>query len=246
MKNKQRAKRSAVVSLIEFLRPDCYWPHPYSLEQAFQLFRWMVATAAKSRYSDQMRWGAMSPIDLLSDSSGIGHSSVAPISSIADLRRRFQLAFFGTHGGNGTLRWREENGIQAYGTVTLPYRHYVPHAGAKHLGFDSESAIETALNKFFEKAPGMRLAAQLNSFHAGAKVVQDVTIGVSARGFNFNLRYGFTAPKSGKLDSEWTYSLAKTIGDESFVETFARAIARLEELRTVKGVVRDDEELMAA
>jgi hypothetical protein len=62
-------------------------------------------------YRQQGRWGSSGPIELLSKSSGLGLSSVEPITSIDDLRERFQFAMFSGHGGEATRRWREDFNI---------------------------------------------------------------------------------------------------------------------------------------
>lgn len=90
---KPSRKRWFDVRFIDLVRPDGYWPQPYTLEQAFEIFRWMVAKG--EGYSTQERWGSRGVVDLLSATSGIGHSSVIPISSLEDLRKRFHYAVLG-------------------------------------------------------------------------------------------------------------------------------------------------------
>uniref|UniRef100_UPI0019533060 hypothetical protein n=1 Tax=Klebsiella aerogenes TaxID=548 RepID=UPI0019533060 len=42
--DRPRRKRSFSIPLIELLRPDSYWPHPLSIERAFEVMHWMVET----------------------------------------------------------------------------------------------------------------------------------------------------------------------------------------------------------
>ncbi|GJD87780.1 hypothetical protein BHAOGJBA_1285 [Methylobacterium hispanicum] len=100
-------RRSFQAPLIELLRPFGYWPQPLSLEQAFELLRWMVATgASKPEYTSQLRWGRAGVTELLSSSSGLSYDRVEPITSIEDLRRRFHMAILARPQSRGQELWR--------------------------------------------------------------------------------------------------------------------------------------------
>jgi len=222
---KQRLKRSASVKLIDLVSPDYSWPYPYSIEQAFQTFRWMVASG--SRYADPEE---PTVIDLLSDTSGQGHVTVRPVGNLEDLRRRFHLALFSKLHGAAVSRWRLECGIRVDQAITLPYRHYKPLNALTHLGFKCEADIRQKLVALLQVKSGTKLTESLNSIHKRARTIHRVDLSVHAKGFAFQVHYGFNAFGPRQMDSEWSHNLAHTVGDEPFLDTFARAANEFERL----------------
>lgn len=235
MTRKQPTRRNTVVQLEAFLRPDSFWPSPYSTEQAFQLFRALLDSGRPYR-DPRTRAGV---IELLSMASGCNFSAVTPIRNLADLRERFRWVFFGEIFGDAVDRWRRECGISAYGEFNIPYRHYKPKAPVFHLGFQSESDIRKALHTLLNTPAGTKLAASLNYAHKKkARTVHRVDLSVRESGFSFDLHYGYNAMLPGQSDSEWQHQLASTIGDEPFVDTLARAIAEFQRIRSEAFVVQ--------
>ncbi|MBK6616363.1 hypothetical protein [Ottowia sp.] len=222
-----RKRQKATISLIEFLRPGGHWPYPYSVEMAFHVFHWMIASG--SGYSTPGRWVTASVGRLLGGANA-DNSYPTAITSLADLKRRFQVAFFES-GAECIDRWRMDQGINAYGEVELRFPHFKPMQPLPDLGFGCERDLGKALEDLLCSSAGKVLRTSLNSIHKTATVVHRVDVTVCHRppfldGFSFVLRYGFKTPgamaESG--DSEWEHCLAATSSGESFAQTLARAL----------------------
>ena len=214
-------RQKARYSFIELVRPD--WFVPYSIEQRFGIFRWMVATCATS--STPMHPNCVNDYD------------VSGVSSIAQLQKRFHFALLSRDAS--ASRWRSENGIDVAGHKILHFPHYAPFLGAPIQGkLLSEQDTQKALDGLL----GSRgtLTTQLNSCHAAATEIYGVKIHVSPEGFTLTLEYGYDG-------SIWHYPLAATPamwegeGDtfrrnlygrksEPFINTFDRAISALAKL----------------
>lgn len=213
-------RTKAKIEFAEFVRPDCYWPQPYTLEQAFQVYRWFVRTA--SPYTQ--RWG-YNPFDILIgrgviNSSGFDHQ---PVRSISQLQQIFHRAILARSNGPRTDAWRTKERIKFGESRILHFPHYAPFAGSPVLGHVcSEAQIQTLLEAYFS-AQG-NLIVQLNSCHADAVEIWQLGIRVSAYDFQFkfDLEYGVDG-------SSWKHSLAS---GEQFVDTFAAA---LQEFQRVSG-----------
>lgn len=223
---KPRTKRSARVALIELLRPDGYWPEPYSLEMAFQALRCLIASAAGDEFKEQHEWHTSCAVGLM---GGVGamNGQCRPITCLADLKDRFKQALLArTYWRPEVARWRTAKGIHVDTVLNLRFRHYKPFYPPKHLPWNSEAQIRSALDALLQASIGKRLCVSLNSVHKRARVVHAVGIYVSSRRFRFELRYGFRDPRG----SYWAETLAMTQHDEPFLDTLARAVSRYEEL----------------
>lgn len=237
---KPRARRSANLALIEFLRPDGYWPSPYSLEQAFQALRWLIASAAGEQYVTRHQWHRSCAVGLMGGAGAMNGAS-RPIKTLADLQSRFQMALLaGTTHRPEVARWREDKGIHVGAVIKMVFRHYKPFSPPDHLPWRCEAAVHDAVTQLLEKSSGKILTTQLNSVHAGAKVTHGVDVTVGANGFCFTLRYGFVDPAVDIHDSEWAHPLAVTDADEPFLDTLARAVAKLAQLTAVVPVCEED------
>lgn len=220
---KPRRRREFSIPLIELLRPDSYWPQPLSIEQAFELMRWMVETGSAGKYSSQLRWGTCGPIDLLSATSGIGYHYVIPVESVDDLRKRFHFAVLARPSSEGQEQWREDFNINPLAVVTIKRPTYRPFEGAAHLGWRSERDIADALKALCSGSRGERMAVSLNSFHKDTvNWLHGVSVAISASdGFSFSLTYGEN-PVDGHA-SRWAETIARSRKGESFLDTMARA-----------------------
>lgn len=216
-------RRSFEAPLIELLRPFGYWPQPLSIEQAFELFRWMVATgASKPEYTSQLQWGRAGVPELLSSSSGLSHDRVEPIVSIEDLRRRFHMAILARPQSRGQELWRQEHDIGPTSVVNVPSPTFKPFAGAPHLGWRSEQTIHDDLKRMFEGSAGTQMVVSLNSQHEGCRTLHGVRISVHPEyGFGIAIRYGDTHPTD--WGSSWDEPIARTREGETFLQTLARA-----------------------
>lgn len=214
-------KRSFNITLIDLVRPECYWPQPLTIEQAFELFRWMVKTG--DGYSTKERWGTRSVFDLLGATSGIGHSTILPVRSLADLRTRFHYAILGRAMCEGQAKWREDFRISPLETLTIRVPTYRPFEGAAHLGWNSEAEIQKGLVALCDGSHGKRMAVSLNCVHKDkVNWLHHVSIGVSPTGFSFNLTYG-EKPIENRGVSQWNDCIARGRPGESFLDTMARA-----------------------
>jgi hypothetical protein len=237
-------RQRARYDFINLIRPD---HEVYTVEQRFQIYRWMVATAKaiKPTREETGRWGVMGPIALLSKQPSCidDYYGPGPICSLDDLKKRFQYALF-AWAGPSAARWRAENGISVNTRKILSFPHYLPYAGAPLNGKPTcEADIEKALEKLLDS--GGNLTTHLNSCHAGAIEIQSVVVKVRPEGFDFILRYGVDG-------SSWDYTLAATPrmwegegetfrrnpygrGSEPFLHTMGRAITTMARLTEPKG-----------
>lgn len=229
---KPRTRRFADVALIELVRPDPYWPDPYSTEMAFQALRWLIASASGDAFVEEHRWHTSCAVGLMGG-AGAQNGACRAIRSRADLRERFIQALLARPAWHPEVaRWRAAKGIHIDAVVRMKFRHYKPYYPPAHLPWRSEADITESLDSLLEKSIGTRLAVALNPVHDDARIIHDIGIIVGARYFDFLLHYGFVDPRVDPCDSEWTESLARTIGDEPFLDTLARAVARFGELTT--------------
>lgn len=227
---KPRTRRFADVALIELLRPDPYWPDPYSTEMAFQALRWLVASASSEEFVEQHQWHASCAVGLMGG-AGARNGACRAIASRADLRERFIEALLARPRWRPEVaRWRTAKGIHVDAVLRMKFRHYKPYHPPAHLPWRSEADITAALDALLEKSVGNRLAVALNSVHNDARVVHAIGIIIGAKGFEFVLRYGFVDPREDRFDSEWAEKLAQTVRDEPFLDTMARAVTRFSEL----------------
>lgn len=227
---KARTRRSAKIALIEFLRPDHYWPNPYTIEIAFQALRWLIASAAGSEYQTQHQWHRTCAVGLMGGEGAV-NGGCKPIKSLSDLRSRFHNAVLAKGDCRPEIqRWRDDKGIHVGAVIDMAFHHYKPFSPPGHLPFRCEADVIKALEQMLERSAGRILTTQLNSVHAGAKVIHSVDVSVGASGFRFCLHYGFVDPTVDKHDSEWSHQLAKTEGNEPFLDTLDRAIAALAQL----------------
>lgn len=213
-----RFRIKASIRFIDFVRPDGYWPAPYTLEQAFEVFRWMVRTgvAMKLAKGDTGTWGTSTVNNLLGTQptcTGNIHGGVN-IYSIDRLRKGFQYAVLSGHAGQLQSRWRHENNVLPTGERIIHFRHHAPFFGPQ-----SEADIRTALETYFsmgQQEPQIRLVKQLNSSYADAVELQSTNVRIMPDGFRFWIQYGVDG-------SGWDHELTRTKGNETFIETFQRA-----------------------
>lgn len=217
--------------LIEFIRPCCYWPQPYCVEQALGVYRWMVETALDPKY--QTRWGCNPTLAQLAATSGrVRDLFYFPsIGSIAALRKRFQYALFSAYGGD---QWREDYQIHQDAVRTLTFPHYRLTEAAT-----SEHEFTKRLEALWATTPpkGQKFAlltTQLNSCHADAvecygapsylRLRNAAQYGRPAKLYwEFVLHYGCDG-------SVWNKSLATQKPGEAFRDLFERAEAKYKQL----------------
>jgi hypothetical protein len=201
-----RMKTKATYSFAEFIRPDCFWPHPYTLEQAFGVLKWMIDSG--QGYFDATRWGTQTIEGLLSKKpTCTGFREIEPVISIDDLRERFHYALLSRNVGPNLARWRREQGIEVGGKRTMVFPH--GFIGSNH---DFKVGLSALM------ATSGRLKVQLNECHSRATEVYGVALhtNASAPGWRFVLRYGFDG-------SMWYHVLSRQTKKETFGTAFKRA-----------------------
>lgn len=221
---RRRAKTKMTVRLIDLLRPDSYWPHPLSIEQAFGVFQWMVRTGAEFS-----AWGRSGVYDLIQcKPTCIGADGAGPVVSIDDLRRRFHFAILSDHASDLARQWRSAAGVAVDSEPTIDFRHDAPF---KIGPLGSEQAIKEALRLFFLSTSEGELAVSFNSIHSKARCSQGGSIHVRPNCFAFKLGFGYGD------GSSWDVLLAETRDRETFVDTLRRALWTL---ALIRGEVVED------
>ncbi len=212
-----RKQPQATLSLIEFVRPDGSWPYPYSLEQAFELLRRMVASGRK--YFVPGCWGQSGVLELLYGGGVVNCGALRPIESLSDLRRCLHRALLGI-GNDAVERWRRRQHFRVTSTRTLTVPHYHPFRRYPFQGHQvSEHDIFLALTRYFHDVPGTRLPVSLNAVHLQARRVSRAIVDIDPDFFRFRIEYGLAG-------SAWSHTLAITRRGESFLDTFDRAWSR--------------------
>jgi hypothetical protein len=227
---KQRTRRSAEIALIEFLRPDFYWGEPYSIEMAFQALRWLIDSASDDKYVETHQWHQTCVVGLMRGDGAV-NGACRPVKGVADVLHRIRMAVLANPKYRPEVaRWRKDKGIHPEAVIPMRFRHYKPGSPPLHLPWRTEEEIRQCLIELLEDSAGKRLNTSLNSVHPDAKTIHGVALVVGAEGFYFSLLYGFLDIRSGEPDSQWKHPLARTEGDEPFLDTLARAWAAFEQL----------------
>ena len=200
-------KSKAKYRLIEFIRPDGFWPQPYTLEQAFGVFAWMLRTG--DGYHDDGQWGRRDVRSLLScKPTCTNYSAVDPIHSVADLERRFHYALLSQCATGALARWRKDHRIVADGEIIIHFQHHA-YGKTPTSEHDAKIALDALLG-----AQG-RLGVQLNKYHSCAREIYGVSL--HWRGcYRFILNYGYQG-------SSWYHPLSRQLPREPFYASFWRA-----------------------
>lgn len=208
------------VEFANLISPDGFWPWPYSIEQAFGIFEWMVETG--ERYPPvHGRWVDCGVTELLGTQPTCGYSgSTQKVHSCADLRKRFHWAVLSRYTNSCTEKWRADNNITPMGVKIIHFAHE-----------DAPKVSCDRVDKLLLNSG--TLTTQLNEFYAQAVEIYGVKVLVhETYGFRFVLRYGFDG-------SSWDHDLARAVKGEGFESAFIRAETKLQEL-TKKGNATND------
>lgn len=213
----KRVRTKAKYDFAKFLRPECFWPQPYSVEQAFGVFAWMIETGQP--FAQQGRWGANTIEAGLSpgQTSCTGMRTASRILSVENLRERFPLAFFGDYSA-AVIAWRKAIGINAYSQKIIAFPHH---------GFNESGCCEAKLQSGIDEllSSSGRLAVQLNSVHDDAREIEGVELTYCRHdhAWLWSLMYGVDG-------SRWYYELAEQKQRETFTQSYFRAQAALAKL----------------
>lgn len=210
------------VKLIEFVRPDSYWPSPYTLEQAFCTLQHFVRTGAEPQYQTPGQWGRSGPLELMNGSGVVSSPGLNAITSIAGLREVFHRALLARPVSDGQVDWRRDHKIDVSQSLVIPQRVYRPFDGARHLDLSCEADIHKRLEAMFGKDDaGKQMAISLNSVHNDVRTLHGMSVKVTSNGFLFSLKYGDRHPT--EFGSAWEEILAMSRTGETFVDTLDRA-----------------------
>lgn len=210
-------RTKATYKFIEFVRPD-HFPYPYSLEQAFGVLRWMIDRADPQKYRDMGRWGVSYAECLLSlKPSCTGITTIRPITSLEDLRRRFHYALLSDQVGPNVARWRLHNDITVNGSKIIHFPHAAPMKDTV-----CENDIRCAFDRVFS-ASG-RLNLQLNQCHNRAREIYGVHMEYcrTSPGWRYVLNYGFGG-------SVWHKTIARQRPAERLIPVLHRAVKVIDE-----------------
>lgn len=199
-------RTKAKIRFIEFLRPGCFWPYPYTLEQAIGVYSWMADSAVS-----HFRKRHHNPVfALLGCQPSCLFSELKPITGIDNLRQCFHYALLDSVGSQ-VAEWKAKNGIAVDGSRMIGFRHHEYGTGPA-----CEASMKTGLDSFLELTG--TLTPQLNEYHADARNILGVklTYCTYSRGWRFELEYGVDG-------SVWTYPLAQQRKGQTFYECFAAA-----------------------
>lgn len=218
----KRPKSRFEVDFSRLLAPDCSL-HPLHLDQAFETFRWMVASSTP--YSVDCSYHTQT-VHLLLNGAAERRSldGVSPIRSIDDLKSRFQYALLGQSYDIYQI-WRDDHGLHPSAKITINVLHH--GANGHHVATKRPKTLEDAFSSLCANARGLRMRRSPNSCHDDATLIQSFGVVVSAHGFEFVIDYGMT---TDFIASSWRLGLAKTRGGEPFYETLDRALLRFMDL----------------
>lgn len=184
---------------IDLLSPDCYWPYPYSLEQAILAMQFLVKTAHKAAI-----YGKSGPVELLSKQpTCINFREINPIVSDEDLRRRFHFALLYAPYAAGRLHeWRWKNGIRLTDEKIITGSHFKPFNPPDFFAHEADFKYRfNALLSIGQK----KLNEQLNDCHPRAVMLYGVQLHFGQDGsIYFQMRYGYQMDQS----SAWRHTLA--------------------------------------
>lgn len=200
-----------------FIAPDCYWPHPYTYEQAFGVLRWMLATGGDEKYHVKGRWGTHTVAGfLLGKASCVGILDWSfpghEIKSLGAVEDRLHNALLSRCTNPGVRRWREDFGISPAGRRIIKFP--VTRGGP------SEHEM---LNVFIDLFGAKGKLRPLNKCHRKATTAAGVHILPSKHGWRFVLRYGYARDHF----SYWHHLLAEQARGERFYAALLRAQAAL-------------------
>jgi hypothetical protein len=198
------------IKFINFLRPETsYWPYPYTLEQAFCVFQWLIKTGGKYQ-----KWGHSGVYELLSlKPTCINSIKVDPLQSIEDLRLRFHYALLAVANSN-VKRWREDLGI-----IDINKERWI------RFPYYPEIDISQILNNFFSLKG--KLLVQLNPYHKKATLINHTDIQVYPDEFEFGLCYGYDG-------SSWRHVLDSSKKGECFRDTLIRVMEKINRMVDIK------------
>lgn len=215
----------ATYKFVEFVRPDGYWPYPYSTDQAFAVLGWMLKTGESFR--DKPKNVERNIFSLLScKPTCTGFRTIDPIWSLDDLKRRFHHAILSGYAGPQLAEWRRRFGVFVGGRSVIV-------APCVRLDEFPEGESNASFRKrlaWLFSCEGT-LSQPLNERHHQATHVMGVRVNwlPSSHKWSFVMRYGYEGDQSW-----WDHGLATQRDGETFYGAFQRCVEELNRLAMFK------------
>jgi len=223
-----KISRKKKVAFIDLLRPhQCF-----SIDERFEIYRWMVATA-QNYYKPKVAsrgWDSHGheAIALLSRSSGHGWGKV-PERFRADweeeLTLRFQYALLDQFAQSEAIRWRQEQDVDINTTKVLPIRYY--SGKCPEYSVTGRMDMPKLLKAIFG-FKGAKLIKQHNPFHEKADTILDISIGVYPD-YNLCIHYGYAEELGMRTASTWSKDIP-SVKDELFWDWLNRSYLVLKQM----------------
>lgn len=219
-KLKTMRKLPKTYNLIEFLRPSSFWPHPYTIEDAYLLLTHIARQA--SHLQEQHRWGVATIWDTISSGSGYSDHALKLTNSTAirEAWTRLLLA----RATDTIEKWKSENNIGSTATITAATYRHKPFAPA--LRWTCESEIAEAFKKFFNHYLTKNTTVSLNSIHPAAVEILQTSIIITNTSTIFQMTYCIRASYGGY--SSWHQTLSTVRDKESILHGLERALDTLD------------------
>jgi len=206
------------VDFERIIAPDAYGCG-LDVDEAFELFRWMVAASAN--YSRKENWYTHHAHMSMNGEGGTNPELKAVVSR-NDLSKRIVSGIL-SQGHDLYREWRADHGITPTTRMSIEAPTYGPRANQAR-SHPSGTWAERGPFSMMEQARGLLLDTQLNRFHAGAKTIQHLGVIVTPDAFVVDLKYGYD---NEPCASYWHHELARSRGREPFVDVFDRAVGAL-------------------
>lgn len=219
-------------AVVDLINPLPIWPWPLSVDQAFEAYRWMVATHDEhGDFASKMRaWGYLFNKN---EKARDGIWGVRPIRSMSDLKDRLQSVVLLQPRGRRDVEWRRRIGLLVDGAISVDRPAFGPFADHAALGWQDEYEIGADLDRMGFETEGAAtvvepkpLAPEHPLFRPD--LVYDRVLGLCidvdpSAGFRMALRTT-PAPEQRKAEGDYAHLVvAASRGGETFVQTLARA-----------------------
>jgi hypothetical protein len=189
------------------------------VDQAFELFRWMVAASAN--YERKENWYTHHAHMSMNEQGGT-NPDIGAVVSRKDLAKRIVRGVL-SQGHDLYREWRADHGVTPTARMSIEAPTYGRRANEAR-SHPSGMWKDRDPYSMMEQAKGLTLSVQLNPYHDGARVIQHLGVVVTPDAFVVDLMYGYD---NEPCASYWHHELARSRGREPFVDVFDRAVGAL-------------------
>lgn len=212
----RKLRRNFEVNCKKLVAPDI-GKHQLSVDQQFELLRWMWVTA--KNYEVDAPYQPLSVRRLLLGTLYDWQHTTPWITSHLALHQMLANGILG-QGQAIFEMWRQDHGFSYDATTSIPVSHY-GKGGRDITNRHADLTIDDAIWTAMRDVPGHSLGTSPNHMHPEATVIHSFGVCVHDNGFSFEIAFGY---KIEALGSSWRQTLAATRGDETFYETADRAM----------------------